>query len=222
MRATIRPFLAIILGLALLGPASAWAKKMYVVDGIVLTVRHSKAATAEVVARIKSLESVEVLRGDDDWAYVRTEAGAEGWIQRKYLVAEPPAGLALRQTQAENQKLAARLQELEAENARLKELGAELDRQLKAEVTAKTKLEADYRQLGNDAKAYLELKKRYEEAKVNLAQLKAEVERLTQDASQSVNSRRLKWFLAGGAVLVAGWLVGVLSARRRKTPSRFA
>jgi SH3 domain protein len=217
----LKKTLGIILALALLPMASpARAEKMYVVDELVITIRQSKSVSGSVVGRAKSLDKVTVLEADENWAKIKTEGGAEGWVQKRYLSDTPPDGVKLNQIQEENQRLSAQFQSLEEENQRLKYMSDELEKKLADEKTARSKLEEDYRKLGDNAADYLVLKKEYEEARDQLTRVKAESEKLKRAADETVNARRIKWFIAGGAVLLVGWLVGIISARRKKSQSR--
>ncbi len=199
--------------------APARAEKMYVVDELVITLRQSKSFSGEVAGRAKSLDKMEVLETSADWAKVRSEDGTVGWVQKRYLSETPPVGLRLKQIQGENQRLTEKVGNLEQENQRLKSLSDELEKKLANEQAVLSKLESDYRELGENAADYLVLKKEYEEVRGQLSAIKAESEKLKQAADEKVNSRRIKWFTTGGVVLLAGWLVGIISARRRKSSS---
>jgi SH3 domain protein len=209
--------LCLLLGFAL----PAGARTMYVIDELVITLRQNPANSSPIVGRARSLEKMEVIEEGEEWILVRNADGVQGWVQSKYISEDPPIGLKVKQMEAENERLLSVFHELEAENARLKELNAELDAQLKEELTSRTKLEEEYRRLGEEAADYLKLRKEYEEARNQLTELKAETETLARAADETVNNRRLRWFLAGAGVLVTGWLVGLISLRRKRSPSRF-
>ena len=173
-----------------------------------------------VRGRAKSLDNVSVLESDETWAKIRTENGIEGWVQKRYLTDTAPDVVRLKEIQDENKQLAVRLESLEAENKRLSFLSDELERKLAEEKAAKSKLEEEYSKLSDNATDYKVLQKEYEEARDKLTKVKVEAEELKKTADETVNARRIKWFIAGGAVLLAGWLVGIISARRKKSQSR--
>ena len=217
-------YLSLLISILCLLPSfvlQAEARTMYVIDELVITLRQRPANASSIVGRARSLEMMEVLEEGEEWILVRNADGVQGWVQSKYISEEPPIGLKIKQIEAENARLLSVFQELETENTRLKDLNAELDARLKDETTSKAKLEEDYRRLGEEAAEYLKLRKEYEKTRNQLTELKAETEVLARAADETVNNRRLKWFLAGGGVLVAGWLVGLISLRRKRSPSRF-
>lgn len=210
-----------LLVLCLLAPAPrALAETMYVVDELIITIRQSQSISGSVVGRAKSLDRVEVLESDENWAKVKTEDGATGWVQKRYLTTEEPEALRLKGVKEENLRLTETVQGLEQENQRLKSLSEDLEKKLANEKAVLTKLEDDYRELGENAADYLVIKKEYEEARTQLTKVKAEAEELRRTADASINSRRIKWFITGGVVLLAGWLVGIISGRRKKAQSR--
>ena len=210
-----------VLALCLLALANpALAERMYVVDELIITIRQNRSISGNVVGRAKSLDKVEVLEGDENWAKVRTEDGTTGWVQKRYLTETMPEALRLKNVQEENAHLAETVQTLEQENQRLKSLSDDLEKKLANEKAVLSKLETDYRELGENAADYLVIKKEYEESRNQLTAVKAEAEELRRASNESINSRRIKWFITGGVVLLAGWLVGIISARRKKVQSR--
>jgi len=198
-----------------------WAAKMYVIDELVVTVRENKSLSAPTVARLRSLQSVEVFESDELWAKVKLENGIQGWIQKKYLSKEPPVGLKLSEIESENQRLTVLLEELKAESTLLEKQNLEAAEKLQKAQEEQARIEKEFEELKREAPNYLALKKEYEQLRGELENYKAEVEKLSQTADEALNRRRLKWFLAGAGVLVAGWLVGLASGRRKKSSSKY-
>ncbi len=216
----LKIFLGIGLALGLIITTSpAEAKKMYVVDELVITIRQDRSVSGGVVGRARSLDKVEVVESDDKWAKVKTADGTLGWVQKRYLSETPPIGLKLRQIEEENRRLSEKVGILEEENQKLKEISANLEKKLASERAVLSKLENDYRELGEHAADYVVLKKEYEESRNQLAKIKAESDQLRKTADETINARRIKWFITGGVVLLAGWLVGIISARKKKATS---
>jgi SH3 domain protein len=205
---------------SLLAPP-VWAAKMYVIDELVVTVREQKSLSAPTIARLRSLQSVDVIESDEQWAKVRLEDGTQGWIQKKYLTKEPPIGLRLNEIESENQRLTALFEDLKAENALLKKQNMEAAEKLQREQQALAQTKKEYDELNQEASDYLALKEEYEEMRGELETYKAETERLSRTADEALNRRRLKWFLAGAGVLIAGWLIGLASGRRKRSSSKY-
>lgn len=204
----------LVLSLALAGPS--WAAKMYVIDELIVTVRQGKSITSPVVGRVKSLDSVEVVEVEGEWSQVRLENGAEGWMQSKYLVHQQPAGLRLGELDNQSEVLAAEIEKYGAENARLTEENKEIRAELEETSVALAQMEEEHDRISRESEEYQAFQAEYETLRNELEQVRAEAERLGLSSDATLNKRRLKWFLAGGGVLLAGWVIGVISIKRRR------
>jgi len=68
-------FLLLVLAL----PRFAAAETMYVNDNLEVMVRGGKGVEFKILAIKKAHDPLEVLKTEDDYYYVRTEGGIEGW-----------------------------------------------------------------------------------------------------------------------------------------------
>lgn len=109
-----RSVLALSLWLAAL-PAAA-AETQYVIDRIHVALRDGPADTAAALKTLESGAALEVLERAGNFVRVRDAQGVEGWMDARYLSAEPPA----------RQQLAALREELARARAELKELRLQL------------------------------------------------------------------------------------------------
>ncbi|MBW2618281.1 MAG: TIGR04211 family SH3 domain-containing protein [Deltaproteobacteria bacterium] len=204
----------LVLSLSLAGPS--WAAKMYVIDELVVTVRQGRTITSPVVGRAKSLDSVEVINVEGEWTHIRLENGAEGWMQSKYLVRQQPAGLRLGEWDSQSEVLAAEIEKYGAENARLTGENEELRAELEETFATLAQMGEEHDRISRESGEYQALQVEYETLRDELEQVRAEAERLGLSSDATLNKRRLKWFLAGGGVLLAGWVIGVISIKRRR------
>ncbi len=207
--------------LALSVAQSVWAERMYVTDQLVVTVRAEKSTASSIIGRARSLQAVEVDEIDGPWALVALENGAKGWMQAKYLIDSPPAALKVLAIQSENEDLAAKLERLKDENERLGEASRTLRQRLKEREETLEKLQADHSQLSQEAGEYLEMKEKYDQVVGQLTEAQARVKKLEAMSDTALSRRRLKWFVAGGGVLIAGWLIGAITTRRRRRAARY-
>lgn len=123
-----------VLTLWLIAPLAATAETLYVVDRLQVGLR--AARDGNVVKPVETGAVLEVLERDERFARVRDKQGAEGWLELRYLSAEPPARLQLVKLQDELNKARSQLAEAQAQ---LKNAGAS-----KPSVTASTTSEAEY------------------------------------------------------------------------------
>lgn len=95
--------------------SSASAETMYVAERIRIGLRAETAESSTVVKTIESDTALEVLQRMDRFAQVREPQGAVGWIEARYLSAEPPARVQLSKLQEELTKARAQLTDAQAQ-----------------------------------------------------------------------------------------------------------
>ena len=100
-----------MLALALVAPLAAAAETVYVIDRLQVGLR--AARDGNVVKPLETGAVLEVLERDERFARVRDKQGTEGWLELRYLSAEPPARLQLVKLQDDLSK--ARVQLAEAQ-----------------------------------------------------------------------------------------------------------
>ena len=73
--------------------ATATGQTLYVSDQLVITVRTGPSTENTIIANLVSGDAVQVLETnvEADYARVRTENGAEGWVLDRYLAERPVA-----------------------------------------------------------------------------------------------------------------------------------
>lgn len=98
----------------------------YISDETAITLREDKGMSAPVSALLKSGTKVELIEEDAASGYsrVRVQPGREGWVLGRYLSTEPAARTRLVAVQAQLTEQTAKVRELEAANARLRETAA--------------------------------------------------------------------------------------------------
>ena len=81
------------------------------------------------------------------------------------------------------------------------------------------KTSADYETLKSEAAEFITLKANYERAATQLAEQTAKAEKLDEQVTRMEMNYAIKWFLAGSAVLIVGFLIGFSTKRPRRRPS---
>jgi len=190
-------------------------EQMYVSDKLQVTVRTGPSTQNKVIAVVRTGQKVSVLeRTPEGWARVRLADGREGWMIARYLMKDKPAMLKLAELDPRTKNLAKRLEELGAANAQLKRQLADATRRLNA-------LRAQYNKLLKTASSAQELANAKAELEKKLAVMTKELKQLQQENEALKFASTLKWFLAGAGVLVVGWLIGLMSARRKRRYSSY-
>ena len=197
-----------------LSPVCLHAKGMYVRDWIVITLRSAPNETSSSMGTASTNEHVEVLEEGKGWMRIQTKDGKEGWVAGRFLSAQPPKKLYLRQTE---EKLTA----LQVENMRLRGLisgrtssgvaspGAAQPGQQGIVVPPEVafsdcpKLKGDYDKLMRESQEYSK----------KLSIIDAENNRLK-------TSERLIFTFIGGIFIILGILIGLFVQMVRARPKK--
>ncbi len=188
-------------------PAAAVARVLYVAPSSEVPVRVAPESKRKIVAILADGAKVELLRTDGDWANIRTSSGREGWILKRYLSPDPPLKDQVAALKGENQRLKQRLSELQKTE---KSSSSERD----TCIAQRDELERKYENLKVEAADAINTRKLLERTTRELNQTKQEAALLKSQLADTENNQRLKWFLAGGGVLLTGWILGVLFRKR--------
>lgn len=203
-------FLAFSLILAL--PALAEDEVRYVKENFKISVRVSPSERAEARGVLAAGEKVAVSRTSSAWSYVTTP-NIEGWVATALLVDNQPAIAILGAVKAENERLMAEnsralseLERLQSENHSLKQILDSSNDQAQACVTLMQKT-------NNDLTSLVNLKEDYDQLYQELVSKTKKLEALEKSASKAVFYSYLRWFFSGAAVLVVGFLIGVITKK---------
>jgi len=194
---------------AWIAPATTAAADTHMVvnDSEEVPVRSGQGIEYKIVALLKNGETVTTLEETEYWIRIRTATGREGWMLKRYLSSAPsidtPPALPI-QNNATSEPL---------------KTGSSLNELLPApslpkfNITTEKPREPEESQSSHIERKQKEQIREVEELKNKLAAVTKENEELRQD-------EQIKWFLAGGGVLVVGWILGLISGRaRRRKPS---
>ena len=96
-------------------PVCLYAKSMYVRDWIIITLRSAPDETSSAMGTASTNELVEVLEEGKGWMRIQTKDGKEGWVAGRFLSAQPPKTLHVKQ-------LEDKFSALQIENMRLRGL----------------------------------------------------------------------------------------------------
>lgn len=88
MKGIIR--LILILLLLALTSIAAYSETRYVSDELIITIRAGKGDQFRIIDYLKSNTPLEVLSEEDEYLFVRTPEGDEGWVRTRYITSELP------------------------------------------------------------------------------------------------------------------------------------
>jgi SH3 domain protein len=208
---------ALLAALAFAVPAAA--ETLYVSDLLTVPLRSGPSLRNKILhAGLPSGTPLEVLATDEDSGFtqVRLRDGMEGWVRSQYLTAEPIARIRLANATRQIEALQA---ELASARSSLKDKSAAESEAEKAtaelEQRAQT-LEAELTEIKSVSAGAMTLKQEKDRLEAENSRLAADVARLTDTVNTLEQDVRLRWLLAGGALVLAGLLIGVFFRLKRK------
>jgi len=198
------------------------AETRYISDVLHVPLRSGPSSEHRILHwGLRSGTALEVLGEDASakFTQVRTGDGTEGWVPSQYLVNEPIAQDRLKAAQAQIE----RLEGLVGDDVAT--LASQLE-QARKEAAGNTEaaatilgLEAELAQVRHvSASAIATQQENVELAEAN-AELRRELDDLRAQAQQREGRFELEWMLAGGGLVLAGFLIGAWVASRSRRRS---
>lgn len=199
--------------------AAGAAETRYVTDQLVVSVRQAPQDAAVVLTSLRSGQGVQLLAEEGRFFKVQLADGRQGYALKQYFTAEAPRAARLAQLEQERDALKTQLAAAveQARTAAAAPTGSEeLQRtleQVRQELAeAKARLEGAPQQTERTERLQREL----QQARGETARLEAEVLALKEDDAMRYATGMIPWFLAGGGVLLVGWLLGKSSRQKRR------
>ncbi|MFO8084991.1 MAG: TIGR04211 family SH3 domain-containing protein [Desulfobacterales bacterium] len=198
---------------------TAMAETKYVTERMQITVRTGKSVQNKIIAMLDSGQRVNVLESDGDWSLVRLANGKEGWVLTRFLTYSEPNGIVLERLEKKHEVLKEQADILAEENKLLKAENQTLKSELVSNKESLEEMTKNYQTLEEESAEFIDLKAREEEARTKMQELDAKVEILETEASKSRMQQNIRWFLAGSGVLLAGFIIGTISKKKRRRSS---
>jgi len=200
--------------------APSRAERAYVTNPTKITLRNGPGTDKKILAMVSQDEPVEILDSEEGWKRVRLLApkwnNKEGWIVGGFLSSQVPWETQAASFKAENDQLKEKLAKIEAEWRELTGEREGMKGKLAENSQAFSDIQKKYQKLKEEAAGYLKLKAEYEAAKKKMQEAVTTAERLTEENAAMKASQRNTWFLTGGAVMLAGLIVGLILGKREK------
>jgi SH3 domain protein len=205
--------------LLVLGPMSAFAATLYISDELTVPLRRGPSNGHKIVnAALPSGLALEVL-GEDKAAgftQVRTPNGTEGWVPTQYLVGQPVAKDRLAAANKRVEQLEAQLKSTRENYQDVRGARSEIEgraTELSKENQRLTTELAEIRRVSATAITQYEENK---QLKADNASLQSQVTQLTDRVQSLERNVMLRWMLAGGALVLAGFILGAWIKSRPK------
>ncbi len=200
-------------------PVAAFSQTMYVTDLMEITMRTGKGVDHKIIAMPKSGQRVEVLASEENWTQVKLPNGKEGWVLTRFLTTSEPKFMTLEKLEKKHQALTQRFQVLVDENRNLKAENQRLSSELNTKNKDINGLKTAYETLKNEASDFMELKASHERSTEKLRGVSQKAATLESELASIRKQQSIRWFLAGGGVLMVGFIIGFSSKKQRKRSS---
>jgi SH3 domain protein len=205
----------------LLVAAGLHARTMYVSDMFEVVMRSEKEiAGSNIIKILPTGTPLEVTDMEGSWATVQLPDDRTGYVLKRYLISRLPYKVTAERLQKEVAQQKTRLDTLTAElktfredNVKLRKTNGQQESQL-AETMRK------YDQLHEDASQYLKLKSDYSDLQQVHYDTQKELAAVTKKNQDLEKGRDYLWFLIGAGVMLAGWVIGMMTERFRSRVRR--
>lgn len=218
----VRFFLSLFI-LILLAPPQALPQApgvRYAKPGLTIPVRQDSRNNAEIKAWLPMDVQVSLLRQDGDWARIRLANGTEGWVRSRDLGEKPVLPPELLKPKEGGRKDIPPIQNIQNQFRQMEGDNKHLTQELETCSTELKGLRSRHDALIADPNSMYQLKKSLTAAELQISELQKQLEAAQIENEVLKKNETIKWFLAGGGVLLLGWLIGRLSAasgRKKKS-----
>ena len=200
------------------------AEIQYVSDVLIISVKEGQDPDAPTVGYLRSATPLEVLEETEEMMRIQTDKGLQGWVRKKFIVAEKPKAVIIKeleekiaqlegdiknmQSGSDSQEIASKMSGYKQEIA---ELSDSLIKENKTRIALQKELKqlkAKYQELSKKSKDSANISKELATLKDENKVLKDKIESQPAIDSSPMLSGNMKWFLIGGGVLFLGFIIG--------------
>ena len=210
-------FMSLLLALI---PRVVTAETMYINDNLEVTVRGGKGTEYKILAIKQAHEPVDVLKTEGEYSYVRLDSGVEGWILRRYLTGELPGPMVIVNLKSEMEQVKAQHASMSQEYQKLKEQKQSLERAAALCAEQAKNLGQQYQDLKSASADVIKLKEQHARLQEENRKSRLSITYLTEQNLRLQNYQSLMWFIAGGATLLTGIVIGLVIQRLRGRTKR--
>jgi SH3 domain protein len=201
------------------GPEAVYAATRYVTPSAEVVVRTGQGNEFKIIGMVKDGAAVELIEEGDAYAMVRLSDGREGWMLKRFLSADPPLSAIVASLRAENEKMKQREMEQTRQIDEISAMLKKTEYELVSILTERDQIKTDYQNLQEDTADVILIKEDMLKATRENELLVQKMATLQEENNTLNKDKSINWFLAGGGVLLAGMVIGRLSAASRKRKS---
>ncbi len=204
---------------------TAHAEKRYASDQIEVLLRTGPSHQHAIVRMLKSGVAVEVLEHDKAKGYskVKSKGGSEGWVLSRHLMVEPSARELLENLSVLVSGAESKLDSPGAQAGLIKLEFETLTKQVATVEKDNLLLQEELASIKQTAAKAIELESQHQEMLQKTSVMSTKLAQLEQENTELSSNIQRDWFYAGGIVLLAGLLMGLIIPRIQwRKRSRFS
>lgn len=200
-----------------MGQGAAADTTRWVSDQLEVDMRRGQSNRHAIIRMVPSGTAVELLEEDAASGYsrVRTPSGAEGWLLSRYLQRQPTARLRLPELENRLAALTDKGTDWRSEMDKLQRERDELRRQVQDLDTARGSLQRDLAAVREASANALRIQEQNQSLTTRLAASEQRILDLEIANRELSGQSNRNWFIAGGSVLGAGIVFGLVLPRIR-------
>ncbi|MCG8551844.1 MAG: TIGR04211 family SH3 domain-containing protein [Desulfobacterales bacterium] len=189
------------------------AQTAYVSDMLILTFREGPGSNHPVLSALKSDTPLTVITEKNGYLKVALASGEQGWVDKNYVVTDPPKSIIINRLKKENAALQKKIKTLSVKADQV--LMEKLKKENQALIQNNDALKSKYTALKSAAANITDTLKENKMLKTRNASLSGKLAQQEESNEFLFKTGMIKWFLAGVVVLLLGWVIGLSISSRK-------
>jgi len=208
--------IGLILSTTLVMISAVAGEVRFVRPSIEVPVRRGQGTEYKILRLVKSGDQVVLLEEGDAWARVQLKNGTKGWMPKRFLAVDAPPFKLVQILRAENETLKQKNSELDTELTELKGLHSDTGTELSTCIAQRDTAQAEYQQLRIDTADVIAIQEEMAATKKEIESIRAVLADVEQQNKDLKRKTAVTWFLAGGGMILIGWIIGLITCRSKK------
>jgi len=214
MHDVLKWLLAVMLSL----PLVAFAETAYITEKLEIPVRSGESRDYRIIRYLQAGAQVEILKTyESGYTKIKDERGREGFVLGRYLVDRAPSFVIAGRLEAEVAKQKETIKRLQQDIKALTSQNESSGESVKAIKEQLAKKEAELNEFLATAGDSITLRNRLVALETERQVLLADNETLRAEKLAAGDDSSKSWFALGALTLAAGWFVGLLMPRVRRS-----
>ncbi len=198
---------------------AAYGAAWYVKPSSEVPIRSGQGTEYKILAVVADGLKVELLEEVDPWAKVRTPGGTEGWMLKRYLSGDRPLSEAVASLTAQKTELETKNEEINRQLVEISAAQTKSEEELQICLADRNNVQQEYQTLQEDTADVIKIKNDLADKIQEAQEARQKLAAIEQENSDLRRNTTLMWVLAGGFLVIVGWIIGMMTGKSRKRKS---